>query len=208
MYVKPKLKGRQHFDEKYIKVNGKDHYDLNCIDQKTKYVTAHLFVGKRTKKKCVEFLSQIKKSCYGQILEKYNKEKQKPKEKRKLVTFVSDKFGNYKSAWSVLFSRVTKLVFGVPIACHKYGLKHNNNPIERYNGDIKSRTKIMRGGFRSEEGGETFLNMKRVIHNFVNPHYELNQKTPAEAAEIDLHLGRNKILDLILYVRKKRITKR
>lgn len=141
-------------------------------------------------------------------MEKYHQEKQKSKEKRKLIIFVSDKFENYKSAWSTLFSRVTKLRFGIPIACHKYGLKHNNNPIERYNGDIKSRTKIMRGGFRSEEGGETFLNMKRIIHNFVNPHQQLNGKTPAEAAEIDLKLGRNKILDLIKYVRKNRITRR
>ena len=121
---------------------------------------------------------------------------------------MSDKFGNYKSAWSTLFSRVTKLRFGVPIACHKYGLEHNNNPIERYNGDIKSRTKIMRGGFRSEEGGETFLDMNRIIHNFINPYQQLNGKTPAEAAEINLQLGRNKILDLIKYVREKHITKR
>ncbi|PIS45998.1 MAG: hypothetical protein COT22_02320, partial [Ignavibacteria bacterium CG08_land_8_20_14_0_20_37_9] len=26
-------------------------------------------------------------------------------------------------------------------------MKHNNNPIERYNGKIKDRIKIMRGGF-------------------------------------------------------------
>lgn len=117
-------------------------------------------------------------------------------------------FGNYKSAWSSLFSRVTKLTFGVPIACRKYGLEHNNNAIERYNGDLKSRLKIMRGGFRSKEGAKAFLNMKRVIHNFVNPHQELYGRTPAEAAEIKLPLGRNKLLSLIKYWAKKRITKR
>lgn len=125
-----------------------------------------------------------------------------------MITFVSDKFGNYKTAWSILFSRVTKLTFGVPIACRKYGLEHNNNPIERYNGGIKSRTKIMRGGFRSAEGAEAFLNMKRVIHNFVNPHYSLNEETPAEAAEIRFPLGKNKLLNLIKYWAKRRITKR
>ena len=119
----------------------KDHYDLNCIDSKTKYITAHLFVYKRTKKKCIEFLYQIKETCYNQILERYHQERKKPKKKRKLIIFVSDKFWNYKVAWSVLFSRVTKLVFGVPIACLKYGLKHNNNAIERENGNIKDRIK-------------------------------------------------------------------
>lgn len=99
-------------------------------------------------------------------------------------------------------------MYGVPIACRKYKLEHNNNPIERYNGSIKSRTKIMRGGFRSFEGGEAFTNFKRVIHNFVNPHYELNGKTPAEVAEIRLPLGRNRLLGLIEYIRRSRITKR
>ncbi len=42
-----------------------------------------------------------------------------------------------------------------------------------------------------------FLNLKHIIHNFVNPHLELKEKTPAEAAEINLKLGRNKLLKLI-----------
>ena len=195
-------------DEKYVKVKGIDYFDLNCIDHITKYITAHLFVGERTLLKCKEFLGQIKITCYDQILERYKQEKHKPKKKRKLITFVCDEFQNYRTAWSKLFSRVTKLVFGVPIACRKYGLEHNNNPIERYNGSIKSRTKIMRGGFRSDEGGEAFTNFKRVIHNFVNPHQKLNGKTPAEAAEINISLGRNKLLCLIRYVARSRITKR
>ena len=128
-----------------MKVKGKDHYDLNCIDQITKYVTAHLFVGKRTKEKCVEFLSQIKETCYEQILERYNKEKHKPKEERKLITFVSDKFWNYRTAFNKLFYRVANLKFGVPIACKKYNLEHNNNPIERYNGKLKDRMNARRG---------------------------------------------------------------
>lgn len=185
----------------------KDHYDLNCIDSKTKYITAHLFVAKRTRNKCVEFLSQIKEICYDQILETYYQERKKPEEERKLVTFVSDKFGNYKTAWSKNFSRVTKLAFGVPIACLKYGLEHNNNPIERENGNIKDRIKIMRGGFESFQRAEAFLNMRRLIHNFVNPHQGLKRKTPAEEAEINIPLGRNKLKGVIQYVRKIHITK-
>ena len=66
----------------------------------------------------------------------------------------------------------------------------------------------MRGGFGSFEGGESFMNSKHIIHNFVNPHQELKGKTPAEAAEIKLPLGRNKLLRLIIYVIKNHITKR
>src|SRR3989338_6729419 len=79
------------------------------------------------------------------------------------------------------------------------GLKHNNNHIERYNGKIKDRIKTMRGWFGSFEGARAFMNLNHIIHNFVNPHQQPGRRTPAEAAEIDLKLGRNKLLNLIKY---------
>jgi len=87
-------------------------------------------------------------------------------------------------------------------------LKHNNNHIERYNGKIKDRTKIMRGGFDNFEGGGVFMNLNHIIHNFVNPHQQLKGKTPAEAAEIKIPLGDNKLLNLIQYFRRSHIPKR
>ena len=182
-----------------MKVNGKDCYDLNAIDHITKYVAAHLFVEKRTKNKCVEFSSQIKTTCYNQILVKYYIRKYSKDKNRKLITFVSDKFYNYKSAFNKLFYRVAKLQFGVPIACRKYKLKHNNNAIERYNGKIKDRLNAMRGEFKSFERAKDFMNLQHIINNFVNPHQELKGKTPAEKAEIKFNLGRNKLLELIKY---------
>lgn len=140
---------------------------------------------------------QIKDSCYQQILERFNQEKHKPAKKRKLFKFVFDGFYNYKTAWSILFYRVTKCMAGVPIANKKYGLKHNNNSIENYNGGLKSRLIVMRGGFRSWNGAEAFLDLKRIIYNFINPQEGLNGKTPAEMAEIKLKLGRNRLLGLI-----------
>ena len=190
-----------------MKVKGKDCYDLNCIDHITKYVTAHLFVEKRTLAKCKEFLKQIKVTCYDQILERHQKEKFKPAKKRKLITFVCDGFGSYKAAFDKLFYRVAKLVSGAPIACRKYGLEHNNNAVERYNGSLKDRIKIMRGGFGSFEGAEDFMNLKHITYNFVNPHQQLKGKTPAEAADVKLPLERNRFLSLIQYVRRSRITK-
>jgi len=167
-----------------------------------------LFVDKRTKKKCYEFLKQIKDSCYEQILEIFEKEKYKKIEERKLIEFTCDKFANYKSSFMRLFGRICKLNFGVPIACKKYNLEHNNNPIERYNGKIKDRIKNIRSGFKSFDDAKHFMDLRRIIYNYVNPHQELNGKTPAEMAEINLKLGRNKLLGLIRYLarRKRNIT--
>jgi transposase-like protein len=187
-----------------VKVKGDDCFDLNCIDSVTKYTTAHLFVEKRTIKKCIEFLSQIKITCYNQILLKYYIEKYKKIKKRKLVTFVCDGFSNYKTAFNKLFYRVAKLQFGVPIACKKYNLEYNNNPIERYNGNIKDRLNGMRSQFKSFEGAEAFMNLKDIIYNFVNPHQQLQGKTPAEMAEIFFPLRRNKLLELIRYMSKEK----
>jgi len=173
---------------------------LNAVDSKTKFILAHSFVEKRTQKECYKFLKQIKDSCYEQILIRYLGEKYKKIDDRNLIKFVCDKFANYKFAFNKLFYRIAKLEFGVPIANKKYGLEHNNNPVERYNGKIDDRIKNIRSGFGSFEGAEAFMNLRRVINNFVNPHQQLQGKTPAEMAEIFLPLGRNKILGLARYL--------
>ena len=133
-------------------------------------------------------------------IEKYNKVKD-----RNLIEFTCDGFENYKTAFNKLFYRVAKLQFGVPIACKKYNLEHNNNPIERYNGKLKDRIKNIRSGFKSFDDARNFMNLRRVINNFVNPHQELEGKTPAEIAEVNLGLGRNKLLNLIKFVRDNHI---
>ncbi len=46
------------------------------------------------------------------------------------------------------------------------------------------------------------MNLRRVVHNFINPHQQLQGKTPAEMAEIILSLKRNKLLNLIKFVRE------
>ena len=174
---------------------------MNAIDSKTKFVLAHSFVDKRTKEKCVKFLSEIKITCYDQILREYYLKKYCKGYEDNRINFVCDKFANYKYAFTKLFYRTCKLTFGVPIACKRYNLEHNNNPIERYNGKIKDRIKSIRSGFKNFDDARCFMNLRRVINNFVNPHQELNGKTPAEMADINLELGRNKLLDLIKYVR-------
>ena len=121
-----------------------------------------------------------------------------------MFEFVCDKFPNYKSAFMKLFNRVCNLTFGISIAYQKHGVKHNNNPVERHNGKIEDRIKNIRSGFGSFEGAKCFMDLQRILHNFVNPHQELKDKTPAEMAEITLSLKRNKLLNLIRFLAKSR----
>ena len=196
-----------HYDEKYVTIDEKSCYDLNAVDSKTKYVLAHSLVEKRTLPACIDFLRQIKKTVYKQIMEVFLKEKHKKAKDRKLVTFVCDGYWPYRLAFNKLFYGVAKLVFGVPIAYKKHGVKHNNNPIERYNQNLDDRIKVMRN-FKSFSGAKPFFDLHRICRNFVNPCMQLQGKTPAEAAEINLELGRNKLLALIQYMAKqKQVTK-
>jgi transposase-like protein len=149
-------------------------------------------------------LKQIKNSCYEQILRKFNQEKHNKVKDRNLIEFTCDKFANYKTAFMKLFGRVCKLNFGILIAYKKHGVKHNNNAIERYNGKTKDRIKNIRSGFKSFGDAINFMSLMGVIHNFVNANQELQEKTPAEVAGINLKLGRNRLLSLIRYVARNR----
>ena len=93
----------------------------------------------------------------------------------------------------------TKMVHGVPIGCKKYGLKHNNNPIERNNESTKQRYKVMRG-FKENSSASDILDMMDIFHNYINPHMGLKGRFPVECADIDLKLGRNRLRDLIFFL--------
>jgi len=195
--LKPKVKGRIHTDDIHVKVKKKPHYSINSIDSKTKYNLAATFTDHRTKKKCREHFKKLDEKIGEQVRERWRNERVKSAKDRKLITFVSDGFEGYRIGFNKYFHYHGKLVFGVPIACRKYGLEHNNNPIERHNEDFRQRDKIMRG-FKSEISGEAFSDMRRIVYNFVRTHQGLD-RTPAEEAELDVPLGRNRLLDLIIF---------
>ena len=110
------------------------------------------------------------------MLKQYKNELKKPSKKRMLIIFVSDKFGNYKAAWKRLFYRVTKLRFGVPIACKKYGLDHNNNSVERHNRELSRRFDTL-NVFQTHLGAESTFTLCKIIHNYISPQNTLKGKT-------------------------------
>ena len=187
--VRPKVKGRIHNDEVVLKVKGKKCYSINAIDSVTKFNIETYFTEHRDKESFRQFFKNIKAKINDQVMEIYKEEKKKKKEERKLVTFVSDKLEQYKDAFNKYFYRTAKLVHGVPIACRKYGLQHNNT-VERHNQFIGRRCDLMRG-FKDGNSAATFLSLNRVYYNYIRPHSSLSWGTPAEAAGINLHFEGN-----------------
>jgi putative transposase len=77
--------------------------------------------------------------------------------------------------------------------------EHNNNKMERFNGEVRDREKTMRGLKKTDT---PILKGYQVFHNFIREHEGLDGKTPAEACGIRVE-GKNKWLTLIQNASKK-----
>jgi hypothetical protein len=64
----------------------------------------------------------------------------------------------------------------------------NNNKMERLNGEVRDREKVMRGLKKKDT---PILAGYQIFHNYMRPHEGLDGKTPAEACGINVE-GRNK----------------
>ena len=70
-----------------------------------------------------------------------------------------------------------------------------NQKVERLNGVMRDREKVMRG-MDHAESAQKLVDAMRIHYNFIREHSSI-KKTPAEQAGIKLDLGQNKIESLI-----------
>jgi len=79
-----------------------------------------------------------------------------------------------------------------------------NSKVERLNGTMRDREKVMRG-IHKAESAQKLIEAFRIHYNFVREHSTLG-KTPAEQAGVKLDLGQNKIENLIKLASKNHKT--
>jgi transposase-like protein len=72
----------------------------------------------------------------------------------------------------------------------------NNNKVERLHNTVRERQKVMRG-LQDDDTATEFNNGFKAFYNHIRPHMALKGKTPAQAAGIDLKLGRNRWMGMI-----------
>ncbi len=174
----PQLGGMWHSDEMMInvrrteKIDGENYSWLwNLMDHETRFLIA----------------SQVTKHRYIEDARKVLREAKDVANGQKPDFIVTDKLPAYRDAITKEFyTNTNPKTKHVKLKNIREGT--NNNIVERLNGTVRERLKVMRG-LDHDESAQKLIDGKRLNYNYLRPHQSLNGKTPAEKAGIDLQLG-------------------
>lgn len=173
----PQTGGIWHTDEMAINIKGQYNWLWNVMDHETRFLLASQISQKREVIDARNVFQNAKKVANDN-----------PK------VMVTDGLKAYIKAFKKEFYTLKN-----PRIKHirkpRFVDKANNNMVERMQGSIREREKVMRSLKNKEEN--QVIDGWRIYYNFIRPHQSLNGKTPAEMAGLDLNLERNKWLSLI-----------
>jgi len=162
-------------DELWVKIRGDMKYLFALMDDETRFWIAQEVANSKFKHDARN-LFKMGKEVTG-------------KSPKKIIT---DGLAAYHDAYKKEFWTLRG-----PRAEHIRHIKiqgdHNNNKMERLNGEIRDREKVMRG---IKKPDTPFLTGYQIYHNYIREHEGLKGKTPAEACGIEIE-GENKWLTLI-----------
>jgi transposase-like protein len=164
----PQLSGLWHEDETMIQCEGRSIWFWEMIDEDTRFMVASHISGTRSLE---DTIAVFKKG--------FEQSKVRPK-----AVFV-DGSHVYSTAFNKVFWTMRKDTR--PELVQRVGIRarETNNMVERLHGTLKDRTKPMRG-LKSFESTKLLLEGYAVHYNCVRPHQSLDNKTPAQAARMDI----------------------
>ena len=179
--ITPNVSDTWRADEIYIKVKGNMKYLFSMMDDETRFWIAQEVAESKDKHDARNLL-KISKELMG----------------KKPMTFITDGLSSYHDAYKKEFFTLKN-----PRTEHVRHITlrgdHNNNKMERMNGEIRDREKTMRG-LKTKD--TAILTGYQLFHNYIRPHEALNGKTPSEACGITIE-GQNKWKTLIQNASKK-----
>jgi len=174
--ITPQVSDTWATDELFLKIKGNMKYLYAMMDEQTRFWIAQEVADTKYTAD-VRPLFQLAKQIAGK----------QPK------TLVSDGAANFHEAYLKEF-RTAKLENRTEHIRHiRLAGDYNNNKMERMNGEIRDREKVMRG---LEIKDSPILKGVQIYHNFVKPHMALDNRTPAQAAGIEVK-GKDKWLTII-----------
>jgi transposase-like protein len=108
-------------------------------------------------------------------------------------TLITDGAPNFHEAYLKEFHTMSKATDTEHIRHIRLAGDRNNNRMERFNGEVRQREKVMRTLKRPDT---PILSGYQIYHNYIRPHEALKGKTPAEVAGIQVR-GKDKWMTLI-----------
>jgi transposase-like protein len=182
--LQPNVSDRWRADELYLKVKGNLKYLFALMDDETRYWIAQ----------------EVADSKYNHDARSlFRKGKELMGKKPKVM--ITDGLPAYQDANKKEYWTKRKETRTTHIRHITLRGDHNNNKMERLNGEIRDREKVMRGLKKKDTAVITGY---QIFHNYIREHEGLKGKTPAEACGINIK-GKNKWLTLIQNASKSRI---
>jgi len=173
--IKPNVSDTWRADEVWIKVSGDMKYLFALMDDETRFWIAQE-VATTKEGHDARGLFHEAKVVAG----------------KRPQTIITDGLKSYHEAYNAEYFTLknprTKHINTIKLAGDM-----NNNKMERINGEIRDREKVMRG---LKKDDTCILQGMQIFHNYVRPHEALKGKTPADACGIEI-TGDNKWLTII-----------
>ncbi len=174
--MKPKLGETWRADELYLKVKGNLKYLYALMDDETRFWIAQQVADTKATADIRTLFAEGRRVAG-----------------RNPRTLITDGAHNFQDACNKEFWTQRKETRTLHISKIRWKEGPTNNKMERLNGEIRDREKVMRGVKREDS---PILKGYAIFHNYLRPHMALDGRTPAEACGISV-LGPNKWITLI-----------
>jgi len=174
--LKPSVSDTWRADELYVKIKGDLKYVFALMDDETRFWIAQEVADTKDRHDARR-LFQMGREVSGK----------KPR------TLITDGLHAYHEAYKKEFWTLKRETRTEHIRHIILKGDHNNNKMERLNGEIRDREKVIRG---LKKDDTPILKGYQIFHNYIRPHEGLDGKTPAEACGIEVK-GNNKWMTLI-----------
>ncbi|HEV2138648.1 MAG TPA: DDE-type integrase/transposase/recombinase [Nitrososphaerales archaeon] len=171
--ITPNVSDTWRADEMYVKFKGNMKFLFAMMDNETRFWIAQEVSDTKERTNARHLLSESRR-LMG----------------KKPATFITDGMEAYHVAWRKEYRNLYNPNEVKTVHIRHITLKgdHNNNRMERMNGEVRDREKVMRGLKRTDS---PIIKGYQLYHNYFRPHMALKGKTPAEAAGITIE-GENK----------------
>jgi len=174
--ITPNVSDTWRADELYVKIKGNMKYVFAMMDDETRFWIAQEVADTKDTHDA-RHLFQMAKERTG----------------KRPGVLITDGLRSYRDAWLKEFRTNKQVDSTVHIRQITLTGKHNNNKMERLNGEIRDREKVMRS---LKKPDTPILAGMQIFHNYVRPHEGLDGHTPSEMAGIEIQ-GENRWMTLI-----------